>query len=266
MPKGKKMARWLEIIEKKRMTQAKEEYSRFGFTVLESILSKEHLFELRSVIKDLSVNNSIDLYKDRSGLERRMEQFTFKNTATEELNNEIRELLHFLTDKSQVLFKDKVNFKPPKGEGFFAHYDGVFQFTNSNGDIRNGWYEYGNEYNNILITLDDFTRDNGPLEVAKNHRGDFEELLKNTTCDGSPNLKTDVEDKCDFTPLICGAGSVIVFKHSCPHRSAANNSQQERGSLYWTYTPSENEDIYRQYFKDKADSQNKNKSLTGNLK
>ena len=260
------MARWLENIEKKRKTQAKKEYTLFGFTVLETILSKEHLIKLRSVIKDLSFNDGIDLYRDRSGLERRMEQFTFKSSATEELNEEIIELLHFLTDKSQVLFKDKVNFKPPKGEGFFAHYDGVFQFTNSNGDTKNGWYEYGNEYNNILITLDDFTRENGPLEVANYHSGDFEELLKNTNRDGSPNLKMEVEDKCDFTPLICGAGSVIVFKHSCPHRSAANNSQKDRGSLYWTYTPSENENIYKQYFKDKADSKNKNKSLTGSLK
>lgn len=256
----------LESINKIRLTKAKEEYENNGFTLLDSILSTEQLRKISVAIKDLSTSNNIDLYKDRSGLVRRMENFTYKNNVLEELNEGVRELLRYLTNEVQVLFKDKVNFKPPKGEGFFAHYDGVFQFKNSDGDIRNGWYEYANDYNNILITLDEFTNENGPLEVANSHVGNFDQLLKNTTCDGTPNLKTEVEDRCNFTPMICGAGSIIIFKHSCPHRSSVNNSQKERGSLYWTYTPSDNEKIYEQYYKDKADSQNKNKALTGSLK
>lgn len=256
----------LESINKIKLTKAKEEYENNGFTLLDSILSTEQLRKISAAIKDLSTSNNIDLYKDRSGLVRRMENFTYKNNVLEELNEGVRELLRYLTNEVQVLFKDKVNFKPPKGEGFFAHYDGVFQFKNSDGDIRNGWYEYANDYNNILITLDEFTNENGPLEVANTHVGNFDQLLKNTTCDGTPNLKTEVEDRCNFTPMICGAGSIIIFKHSCPHRSSVNNSQKERGSLYWTYTPSDNEKIYEQYYKDKADSQNKNKALTGSLK
>ena len=256
----------LESINKTRLTKAKEEYENNGFTLLDSILSTEQLRKISAAIKDLSTSNNIDLYKDRSGLVRRMENFTYKNNILEELNEEVRELLRYLTNEVQILFKDKVNFKPPKGEGFFAHYDGVFQFKNSDGDIRNGWYEYANDFNNILITLDEFTNENGPLEVANSHVGNFDQLLKNTTCDGTPNLKTEVEDRCNFTPMICGAASIIIFKHSCPHRSSVNNSQKERGSLYWTYTPSDNEKIYEQYYKDKADSQNKNKALTGSLK
>ena len=256
----------LESINKIRLSKSKEEYENNGFTLLDSILSTEQLRKISAAIKDLSTSNNIDLYKDRSGLVRRMENFTYKNNVLEELNEGVREFLRYLTNEVQVLFKDKVNFKPPKGEGFFAHYDGVFQFKNSDGDIKNGWYEYANDYNNILITLDEFTNENGPLEVANSHVGNFDQLLKNTTCDGTPNLKTEVEDRCNFTPMICGAGSIIVFKHSCPHRSSVNNSQKERGSLYWTYTPSDNEKIYEQYYKDKADSQNKNKALTGSLK
>lgn len=256
----------IESINKARLTKAKDEYVNNGHTLLDSILSTEQLRKISDAIKDLSISDDIDLYKDRNGLVRRMENFTYKNNELEELNIKVRELLYYLTDEVQVLFKDKVNFKPPNGEGFFAHYDGVFQFKNSDGDIRNGWYEYANDYNNILITLDDFTHENGPLEVANSHDGNFDQLLKNTNYDGTPNLKAEVETRCNFTPMICGAGSVIVFKHSCPHRSSVNNTQKERGSLYWTYTPSSNEKLYEQYFKDKADSQNKNKALTGSLK
>jgi 2-aminoethylphosphonate dioxygenase len=256
----------LERIGKNRIVKAKEELRNNGFTMLDSILLNEKISDLKLAINDCSISEDCDQYKDRNGLLRRMENFTFKNIVFEVLNKEVRDLLFNLTGENQVLFKDKVNFKPPNGEGFFAHYDGVFQFMTSDGETKNGWYEYGNEFNNVLITLDDFTDQNGPLEVAKNHIGNFDELLRKTTCDGSPNLKTEVEAKCNFIPLICRAGSIIIFKHTCPHRSSANHSQKERGSLYLTYTPSENEKIYKQYYIDKSGSKNKDKSLTGSLK
>ena len=30
-----------------------------------------------------------------------------------------------------VIFKDKYNAKPPGGDGFYPHFDGIFKFTNS---------------------------------------------------------------------------------------------------------------------------------------
>jgi ectoine hydroxylase-related dioxygenase (phytanoyl-CoA dioxygenase family) len=264
--KERKMTSSLEGIEKNRLIKAKEELRVNGFTMIGSILSEEQISDIKLAINECSMSKDCERYKDRNGLLRRMENFTFKNKVLEILNRQVRALLFNLTGHSQVLFKDKVNFKPPKGEGFFAHYDGVFQFMNSDGESKNGWYEYGNDFNNVLITLDDFNDKNGPLEIARKHIGNFDELLKNTACDGSPNLKNEVEVECDFIPLVCRAGSIIIFKHTCPHRSSANNSQKERGSLYLTYTPSDNEKIYEQYFVDKAGSKSKNKSLTGSLK
>ena len=252
-------------IEKNCIFKSKQELKNNGFTMLESALTDENISDLKLAIKECSVREDVEQYKDRNGLLRRMENFTFKNIVLKNLNKKIRELLFNLTSEAQVLFKDKVNFKPPNGEGFFAHYDGVFQFVTAEGKVKNGWYEYGNFFYNVLITLDDFTYANGPLEVSKSHIGNFDELLKNTNCDGSPNLKSQVEHECDFTSMICNAGSIIIFKHTCPHRSAVNKSAKERGSLYLTYMPSDNEEIYKQYFIDKARSQNKDKSLTGSL-
>ena len=37
-----------------------------------------------------------------------------------------------LFEKKFTIFKDKYNAKPPKGEGFYAHYDGIFYFKNNN--------------------------------------------------------------------------------------------------------------------------------------
>ena len=47
-----------------------------------------------------------------------------------------------------TLFKDKYNVKPPKGEGFYAHYDGIYIWKDENGVNRNGWYEYSEEFFN----------------------------------------------------------------------------------------------------------------------
>ena len=56
--------------------------------------------------------------------------------------------------KEYVIFKDKYNAKPPGGEGFYTHYDGVFNWVNSKGDNKNGWYEYANNFVNILVAID----------------------------------------------------------------------------------------------------------------
>lgn len=239
------------------------EYNEVGFTIFESFFSEKEVDLLQQSIKELSNSKEVTLYKDRSGKLRRMEQFTFKDEILNSLNERVSALLFGLTGDRYELFKDKVNFKPANGEGFFAHYDGIFQFQTQDGITKNGWYEYASEFDNVLITLDDFTQENGALEVAKQHLGDFDTLLKNTKLDGSPDLKDSTTLDCDFFPLICSKGSVIFFKHSCPHRSGPNRSKFDRGSIYFTYTKAKHGSFYEEYFKDKEDSKNKNKALSG---
>ena len=36
-----------------------------------------------------------------------------------------------------LIFKDKFNAKPPGGNGFFPHFDGIFEFKDKNDKIRN---------------------------------------------------------------------------------------------------------------------------------
>ena len=39
---------------------------------------------------------------------------------------------------SYLIFKDKFNAKPPGGKGFFPHFDGVFEFRDSNNKTKKG--------------------------------------------------------------------------------------------------------------------------------
>ena len=98
-------------------------------------------------------------------------------------------LLKEIFNEDFLIFKDKFNAKPPGGDGFFAHYDGIFNFTDENNSIRNGWYEYDNKFINVLVALDQCNKHNGTLELAKYHKGDFSDLVINTKNDGTPALK-----------------------------------------------------------------------------
>ena len=71
-------------------------------------------------------------------------------------------LLAALLGEAPVLFKDKVNFKMPGGQGFLPHQD-----------IQPGWDEYAPYFVSVLIAVDANTIDNGCLELAAgaNRRG-----------------------------------------------------------------------------------------------
>jgi ectoine hydroxylase-related dioxygenase (phytanoyl-CoA dioxygenase family) len=244
------------------MKDRKKSLELNGYTVFQKHFENSDLLAIERVLESICVNPRIDLYHDRSGLIRRAENFTFKYDFFISLNFKVVDLLSKVTGEEYILFKDKINFKPPGGEGFSPHYDGVFTFSDGI-RVRNGWYEYAEKFINVLITLDDFTIENGALEVAKVHSGSFEELLRNTKQNGSPELREEVASGCSFSVLSLERGSVVIFSNLTPHRSAANKSNKSRVSLYLTYNPKSYGDNYHKYFVDKKSSMNAFKSLTG---
>lgn len=178
-----------------------------GYVAIEKYFSDSDLEGFQPALEAMTSCEDADLYNDRSGNLRRLEQFTKKSSFFSELDERVRELLKDITGSEYFLFKDKINFKPPGGEGFHAHYDGIFRFYDG-AIMRDGWYEYSDAFINVLIAIDDFTIENGALEVAKVHDGSFDELLKNTKQDGSPDLIDDVVAKCEFTPVLVKKGGL----------------------------------------------------------
>lgn len=241
-----------------------ENLNKNGFLILDKYFSNDDLDGFESAFNKALTKNNSKIYLDRLGKLRRLEQFTKHSTFFMNLDKKILSLLLGVTDEEYILFKDKINLKPPGGEGFYAHYDGVFKFDKF-GKECNGWYEYADSFINVLVALDDFTIENGPLEVANVHLGGFEDMLANTKQDGSPDLRDEVALKCNFKPVIISRGGVVVFSNLCPHRSAPNISQKSRTSLYMTYHKTSFGDNYENYFLDKESSSNRFKSLLGDL-
>jgi ectoine hydroxylase-related dioxygenase (phytanoyl-CoA dioxygenase family) len=239
------------------------EFIENGYFCKNNFISKQNVEKLKAEIIKLMDNPKVVSYSDRNNNLRRMERFTFSSKIMSSLNNDIIKFLKANLGNDYLLFKDKVNFKPSGGEGFFAHYDGIFEFTTESGNKKKGWYEYTDQFINVLVALDDFTVENGALEIAPIHLGTFTELLSNTKNDGSPDLNSDVESSCEFEHILVDAGDICIFDNKSPHRSSANRSLSERGSIYFTYTLSSAGDLYNKYFEDKHSSKNLNKSLTG---
>ncbi len=236
----------------------RKKYSIDGYFVCENFFSKKFISEL---IYEIENSKDIIKYYDKNKNLRRIEKLYDKGNNLNKLNSEILKLLRKIFQKDFLIFKDKFNAKPPGGDGFFAHYDGVFHFTDQKNIKRNGWYEYGDYFINVLIALDKCNEENGALQLARAHKGSFNELLKNTKNDGTPALAKEIEDNTIFNLINLNVGDIVVFSNTCPHRSKKNDTKYNRRVLYYTYSLSRYGSKYIEYFKDKEKSKNPSKAL-----
>lgn len=150
------------------------------------------------------------------------------------LRSGLNELAGELLGAPAVLFKEKINFKMPGGQGFAPHQD-----------IQPGWDTYAPYFISILVTIDPSTLANGCLELAAGHhkRGWIGERMKPLT----PEQLKGV----DFVPFPTEPGDVICFDCFAPHQSAPNRTDQPRRNLYLTYSRADQGDHRARYFADK---------------
>lgn len=239
-------------------------WDKNGYFVVENFFTSDFVQDLKECCVIAAEDTKSHTYSDKRGLIRRVEYFTKRSKSIGLADELMKSFLAKLFEEDYSLFKDKINYKPAGGEGFFAHYDGIFNFIDNNGVETNGWYKYADHFVNALVVLDDFTIENGALEVSSSHSGDFFALMKNTKQNGTPDLTDKIEKACTFLPICSPAGSIVIFSNTCPHRSSANRSESSRGSVYLTYNRSIAGDLYEQYFEDKLGSKNTvSKSLSG---
>jgi ectoine hydroxylase-related dioxygenase (phytanoyl-CoA dioxygenase family) len=136
--------------------------------------------------------------------------------------------------EAAVMFKDKINFKMPGGDGFKPHQD-----------QQAGWSRYASLFITALVAIDDATPENGCLEIAagQHRRG----LL------GPEWRPLEPADMSGFAlePLPTRAGDVVFFDSYVPHGSLANLSAHQRRVLYVTYNRLSEGDHRERYFAEK---------------
>jgi len=139
-----------------------------------------------------------------------------------------------LWDETAVLFKDKINFKLPGGEGFEAHQD-----------VQAGWSKYALEHITLAIAIDECNKANGALELAE-----LEFPFQRIGADGLPLSEREREGLV-FELQVMAPGDMLLFNSYIPHASASNTSEHQRRILYFSYQKQTDGDVRQQYFQDK---------------
>ncbi len=149
-------------------------------------------------------------------------------------DGKLRDAVSDLFVEQAVLYKDKINFKMPGGDGFKAHQD-----------IQAGWDKYASIHITALVSIDDATIDNGCLEMApaRHRSGVIGDMWKPLN-----------EEELEYIPIETKAGDTIFFDSYAPHRSKPNMTNEPRRVLYVTYNKSSEGDKREQYYDDKRKS------------
>ncbi|MEJ2533885.1 MAG: phytanoyl-CoA dioxygenase family protein [Gammaproteobacteria bacterium] len=133
-----------------------------------------------------------------------------------------------------VLFKDKINFKLPGGDGFREHQD-----------VQAGWDAYGSLHITAMIAIDETNEANGSLEMIPGlHR---QGLLGQKW---APLTEADT-GHVPYEPVHCRPGDAVFFDSYAPHRSQPNRTDRARRVLYITYNKASEGDHREAYYRDK---------------
>ena len=174
------------------------------------------------------------------------------------------EILGELMGEPALLYKDRVNFKPPSGGPHEAHQDGVAFEVGQ----RSQFGSADAQYLSVLIAVDLATVGNGCLEIAVGWPLDRIEILPMEFPDQArPNYSTmsqESEDQLNWRPIEAEPGDVLIFTERLPHRSRGNTSTSSRRILYGVYSPSSEGDRRSQYFDEKRRNINHARYMIGN--
>lgn len=139
-----------------------------------------------------------------------------------------------LFGEDAVLFKDKINFKLPGGDGFKAHQD-----------VQAGWDDYAAIHITAMVAIDETNKANGSLEmIAGMHRqGVLGSMWAPLTEEDTPNAA--------YRAVHCQPGDAVFFDSYAPHQSGPNRTPNARRVLYITYNKLSEGDSRDQYYADK---------------
>ena len=224
-------------------------FRRDGFVLVRALLDAEETARLVAWTEEVQAwpktPGKYMMYFEDSLLEpgkrvlNRLENFYPHHRGFEELmdGEALKGRVAGLLGEEAVLFKDKINFKLPGGDGFEPHQD-----------QQAGWGAYAPFFITVLVSIDEATVGNGCLEVvAGRHK---EGLIG---AEWTPLGEEEISDM-DFVALTTRPGDAVFFDCHVPHRSKANLSRHMRRVLYLTYNAASQGDHRAQYYADKRKS------------
>lgn len=221
------------------------DFQRKGYVVVRRLFTAQEAQELASWVDEVqrwpeqAGRHMMYFEKSQISSERilnRLENFVPYHRGLGRLINGPRMLglVSQLFGEAAVLFKDKINFKLPGGDGFAAHQD-----------VQAGWSRYAKIHITGLISVDRATVDNGCLHIAQ----DF----PSRTLIGAEWTPLDEKQLAGvtFAPIETEPGDAVFFDSFVPHSSKPNLTDQARRILYITFNKASEGDRLMEYYADK---------------
>ena len=164
----------------------------------------------------------------------RVEHFVpYFETINNLLKTNIEPLLEKILEEKIILFKDKLNWKYPNGDGFKAHQD------------HPAWSDFPvSRFYSVALFADNSTKQNGCLEIVKekNNNG----LYNTNGC-----INETVEQTLHWEYLEATSADLLIFDSFIPHRSDKNTTESSRSIFYFTYNKLSEGDHYNNYVENK---------------
>lgn len=225
-----------------------EQFNRDGFLLVRGMYSSEEVAAISEWTDELAsrpeapgkymmyFENSQD---DSSRILCRMENFVphHEGFSTLITARRMQQAVSELLGEQAVLFKDKINFKLPGGDGFKEHQD-----------VQAGWDDYADLHITAMIAVDETNEENGSLEMIPGLHA--QGLLGQKW---SPLTDGDT-GHVPYVAVHCKPGDAVFFDSYAPHRSFPNRTDKARRVLYITYNKASQGDSREQYYADKREN------------
>jgi hypothetical protein len=222
-----------------------EQFHRDGFLLVRRMYSAEEMKDIchwtEEVANSPEVPGHYMMYfeaskQDGSRIISRIEDFVSFHKGFAELitRRRMQQAVSDLFAEPAVLFKDKINFKLPGGDGFKEHQD-----------VQAGWDDYADLHITAMIAIDETNQDNGSVEMipGMHKKGLLGEMW-------SPLTDADTAG-ASYQPVHCQPGDAVFFDSYAPHRSMPNKTDKARRVLYITFNGASGGDHRAQYYADK---------------
>ena len=203
-----------------------ERLQRDGFLILRNLLTpseKEHFTQMIDEIENwpLSDDKWFTYFETVNG-ERKLSRlecfYNYHPEMKKLVEGKLGQAASDIMGEQVTVLKDKINFKHPGGIGYDAHQD------------QPGYTMFGQDYHlSALVPADPMTIENGCLKLVK---GDWKSFLP---LDNNGDIKEEIAKDFVWKPVICDAGTVVLFNSYVPHKSDPNTTDKARRALYITW-------------------------------
>ena len=235
-------------------------FKNYGYLIINNLIKKNEIKKCLQSAK--RIQNKPDkkiyryfeknIFKIKKDVLIRAENFyNIDKNLTKLINHKsIIKILKKLFNDKPIIFKEKINYKPPG-----AREDKLHQ------DSQAGWHKFSKKFISVLITLEKRKLSNGCLQFDISGNNHNKLIGKSMKVLQKKKLK-----KPKFKFFLLEVGDVIFFNNYIPHKSNSNKSRKSRIQVYLTFNKSKDGNFRKKYLSEKIVSYPPNNMRKNNLK